>query len=116
MPYTSRSDDNAHAIRYYEANKEAAKERHRQWRRNNPIRYAYLGQRHTSNQRGVEFNLTFEQFRDFWGDDFPLRGNYSEDMQMCRYGDKGAYELGNIYKATKIENQTGPRNRKEIWP
>lgn len=113
MPYARERDKVAHSARYYEANKRAAKKRARQWKVDNPLRYAWLGQRHTSKQRGVEFNLTFEQFKEFWGSDFCLRGKRNHDLQMCRYGDNGHYELGNIYKATKSENKAGPREKDE---
>ena len=80
-----------------------------------PAIHAYWGQRHTSKQRDVEFKLTFEEWMGWWGDDLVLRGRKRNELQMCRYGDVGAYELGNIYKATQAENDAGPRF-KEIDP
>jgi hypothetical protein len=57
----------------------------------------------------VEFNLTFEEWVEWWGENFWRRGRKPGDLQMCRYGDEGAYELGNIYMATLEENDAGPR-------
>ena len=111
MPYLSKAAAKARGVRYYNANKEAHKVRRQQWKRNNPIRLAWLNQRHSANQRGIVFNLTFEEFRDFWGDDFAQRGKREDDLQMGRYGDRGAYEIGNIYKATTLENKAGPREK-----
>lgn len=109
MPYADIADVRAAAAKAYTADKGYFATKFQHWKAKNPKRYAWLGQRHTSRQRGVEFNLTFEQWRDWWGEDFHLRGKRVSDLQMCRYGDKGAYELGNIYKATKHENQVSPR-------
>ncbi len=54
--------------------------------------------------RNIEFYLTLDEWTDWWGSDFLRRGNKKDDLCMCRYGDKGHYELGNIYKATMSQN------------
>jgi hypothetical protein len=54
--------------------------------------------------RGIGFELTFEQWMEWWGEDLPKRGRGPLDLQMCRKGDAGPYALGNIYKGTAREN------------
>lgn len=109
MPYALEVDKQARSARHYADNREYFSKKHQRWKDENPKKYAFLGQRHTSKQRGVEFNLTFAEWVAFWGDDFHLRGIRNENLQMCRYGDVGAYEVGNIYKDTKLINRIGPR-------
>jgi len=113
MPYARIEDVQACSRRRYVRDPGYFAGKHATWKQKNPKRYAWLGQRHTSKQRGVEFNLTFEEFVEFWGDDFETRGTGWGQLQMGRYGDVGAYEVGNIYKATKEENQVGPRYKEE---
>lgn len=55
-------------------------------------------------QRGIEWKLTFEQWLEWWGGDLDRRGPHRDELGMQRYHDKGAYELGNIYKGRPAEN------------
>ena len=109
MPYANPEDQIAYSARRYVANREAWLQKNVKHRADNPKMHAFLGQRHTSKQRGVEFKLTFEEWVAWWGDDFEHRGRRHYQLQMCRYGDEGAYELGNIYKASQSENKDRPR-------
>lgn len=58
--------------------------------------------------RGVPFDLTFDQWYNWWlshGVDRNLpRVNNSDTLCMCRTGDQGPYNLDNIYCATKRQN------------
>ena len=81
----------------------------KRWRLANPHRDAYIKQRSGAKGRGVEFEISFEEWVEWWGEDFELRGFSKGGLQMCRYGDEGAYELGNIYKATGKENNAMTR-------
>ena len=116
MPYADYANTLAHAARRYESDKPYHWNKAQRWKAENPKRYAWLGQRNTSKRRGVEFNLTFEEWRDFWGSDFHKRGRKMDDLCMGRYGDVGAYELGNIYKCTNRENKGAPRLKPDILP
>jgi len=110
MPFLHKWAEQAYQRARYRAYREQSRIKTQRWKLKNPKRYAYLGQRHTSKQRGIEFNLTFEEFVEFWGDDFSCRGTKNpEDLQMCRYDDEGPYQIGNIYKASKSENSNRPR-------
>jgi len=58
----------------------------------------YGMQRAAAKQRGVEFNLTFDEWHDWWlntghADE---RGKGKGTYCMARLNDAGAYELGNI--------------------
>jgi hypothetical protein len=63
---------------------------------------------HKSNaaQRGVPFLLTFEEWKAIWLESgkWEMRGKGSTKYCMCRYGDKGAYEIGNVFIATNSIN------------
>ena len=113
MPYANYADKLAHSKRVYRADPEYAAAKHRRHKAANPKLHAYWGQRHTCKQRCVPFKLSFAEWVGWWGDDFELRGRRHNQLQMCRYGDRGAYELGNIYKATQAENDAGPRYKTE---
>lgn len=73
----------------------------------------YYDQKHQAAKRGIDFNLTYEEWITWWGDDLDKRGNGPNDLCMCRYKDQGAYELGNIYKDTRRNNSIeGMKNYK----
>jgi len=74
-----------------------------------PKRYAFQQQRTKARRRGIEFLLTLEAWIAWWGSDFEFRGTAYDSLQMCRFDDEGPYRIGNIYKASKSENSSGPR-------
>lgn len=65
---------------------------------------AFLSQKSHAKQRGVEWRLTFDQWLEWWGDDIYQRGSGAMSLQMQRFHDKGAYELGNIVKGHPKQN------------
>lgn len=108
MPYANPEDKRAHSRRYYAKRTDYYKAKCYAHRAENPKLHAYWGQRHTCKQRAIPFRMTFEEWVEWWGDDFERRGAGRNQLCMCRYADRGAYELGNIYKATNAENKAGP--------
>lgn len=69
----------------------------------------YNGAKSRSNQRGIDFKLSFDQWYDWWlsnGVDKNKKQppKTKDTLCMCRYGDIGPYELSNIYCATVSEN------------
>ena len=64
-------------------------------------------QRANAKQRGVEFKMTFEQWSELWGARLDERGVRLGQLVMCRNGDAGAYEAGNV----RIDTNSG--NMKE---
>jgi hypothetical protein len=65
---------------------------------------AYRNQKYGAKRRGIEWQLTFEQWLEFWGDDLPERGRGRHNLSMQRPCDSGPYALGNIRKGTPKDN------------
>ncbi|MEB2544295.1 hypothetical protein [Burkholderia cenocepacia] len=86
-------------------------------------RIAFSVQRHNAGRRGIGWELTFEQWLEWWGDDIERRGVHPGDLQMQRIADAGPYALGNIKKGTPkqnaqtraavLRNRQGQQNRME---
>lgn len=68
-------------------------------------RHAYHCQKNNAKNRGIEFKLTYQEWIDWWGEDIEKRGSHRNGLQMQRYGDEGAYELGNIKKGYPKDNR-----------
>lgn len=66
----------------------------------------YRMQKVHSKSRGIEFNLTFDEWITWWKSTgkYHLRGKNGLDYCMCRKGDTGPYSLENIYCATNKQN------------
>lgn len=86
--------------------KHAARHRRvaREWELANPIQAAYHKQGRTAKARGIGWEITYEEWLVWWGDDLPRRGKRRDDLCMCREGDAGPYRLDNIYKDTVSGN------------
>jgi hypothetical protein len=69
-----------------------------------PLKEKYWKQKSHAKRRGIEFNLPLQEWLDWWGKDLDARGRGLGKLQMCRFEDKGAYELGNIFKGTHEQN------------
>lgn len=113
MPYANYEDQLAHSKVRYERDKQYHKEKAARWVAQNGMRKKWLDKRASSKRRGVEFNLTYEEFVEFWGDDAHRIGRKYDDLCMGRYDDTGPYEVGNIYKCTNRENKAGPKTKPE---
>lgn len=74
---------------------------------NDSPRDRYHQHKASAKKRGIEFDLTFDEWWEIWSAHFEKRGVGSGDMQMCRTRDEDAYRLGNV----RID--TGLSNRKE---
>ena len=63
------------------------------------LKRCYDQQRNNSKSRNKEFNLTYEEWLNIWAMSGKLekRGRGSAKYCMCRFGDKGAYEVGNVF-------------------
>lgn len=87
-------------------------------------RRKYSAQKKQAQMRGIEWELTFDEWLDWWGIDLDRRGVRAGQLMMCRVGDEGPYKLGNIYKGTPADNgrtrgamywnKYGPRMKEEI--
>ena len=76
---------------------------------NQVSRLRYSRHRSQAKFRGIEFNFTWEQWHAWWleagfdRNDPTIIGGRDRPC-MCRYGDEGAYEPGNVYAATHSQN------------
>jgi hypothetical protein len=70
------------------------------------LRRKFLQQRTNARNRGIDFRLTFEEWRDWWlaTGHVDERGRLRGQWVMARPGDRGAYELGNIICLRAEEN------------
>lgn len=62
-------------------------------------RQKYVQQRSKALDRGIPFNLTYEEWWDIWqkSGKWEQRGRKLGQYVMSRYNDKGAYEIGNVF-------------------
>ena len=60
-----------------------------------------------AKRRGISFLLTFEEWQDIWRSSghWDERGGLPHQYVMARFGDKGAYEVGNVRICTGAENR-----------
>ena len=76
-----------------------------------PYRDVYMQQRRNAHKRNIEFQFTFQQWLDWWGDDISKRGKGKDKLCMARCGDTGPYHPSNVYKSTHADNsKVAPRN------
>ena len=71
---------------------------------------AWDKQRQLAARRGIQFNLTYEEWFTWWHEALAQRGSGAErgkvhgQWMMCRLHDQGPYEVGNIYCGTQADN------------
>lgn len=70
------------------------------------VRNAFKTQRKQAQYRGIGWSLNFRQWLEIWRASGKLdqRGGGSNEYVMSRYGDKGNYEVGNVFINTKSMN------------
>lgn len=79
----------------------------------------FMAHKENAARRGIEFSLTFDQWIKIWKDSgkFSERGRGAAKYCMSRYGDKGAYEVGNVFiqlgKVNVAEGNLGKAMRED---
>ena len=70
-------------------------------------RHKYACHKGKAKHRGIEFNLTYEQWWDIWQQSgkWNQRGPNKGQYVMSRYNDIGAYEVGNVFIQLSEENR-----------
>ncbi len=70
-------------------------------------RHKYACHKSKAKQRGIAFNLTYEQWWDIWQQSgkWEQRGARKGCYVMSRYNDVGAYEIGNVFIQPHEENR-----------
>lgn len=79
---------------------------------------AFKSQKAGAAARGIGWELTFEEWLSFWGNDIDRRGSGRNSLQMQRFADTGPYALGNIRKGVPAQNSATysamSQNRKAV--
>jgi hypothetical protein len=65
---------------------------------------AFSRQKSGAALRGIGWELTFDQWLAWWGDDLDRRGQGHEQLQMQRLADTGPYRLDNVRKGNPRHN------------
>lgn len=70
-------------------------------------RHKYACHKSKAKQRGIMFNLTYEEWWDIWQQSgkWELRGPNKGQYVMSRYNDVGPYEIGNVFIQPSEENR-----------
>jgi hypothetical protein len=71
------------------------------------IRRAYKDQKASAKTRGIPFLLTFDEWWQIWRDSghWHERGGRRGQCCMARYGDHGAYRVGNVKITMREDNR-----------
>ena len=75
-----------------------------QWRKDNPLKWAWFTQRQNARRRGIEFLFSFREWLSEWGEQIEQRGKAADELCMARIGDEGPYAPGNVEIITNSEN------------
>jgi hypothetical protein len=69
-------------------------------------RKAYTTHRLNAVRRGIEFQISFEEWFIWWKTDnrWEKRGNRKGNLVMARENDEGPYRIGNVFCATLEDN------------
>jgi len=64
-----------------------------------PYKKAYSQHKSNAKTRNIEFKLTFDEWKQIWVDSgkWDQRGRGANKYCMCRIGDLGCYEIGNVF-------------------
>lgn len=59
----------------------------------------YTQHKSNAKARGIEFRLTLDEWKQIWLDSgkWEQRGRGADKYCMCRIGDAGCYEIGNVF-------------------
>jgi hypothetical protein len=87
-------------------------------RRRSSPRHRFIQQRAGANRRGIPWRLTFGQWWRIWQESghWEERGCERGQYCMCRPGDQGAYELGNVIIALHSANSSEATRGKKRTP
>lgn len=84
----------------------------------------WIQQKNQAQFRKEPWELTFETWKEIWGDDYQYKGRASQDLCMTRRDDQGAWTRDNVEIVTRREHvirqglkrgpewRCGPRKKK----
>ena len=94
--------------KYYEENKEEVKNNNKEYEKNfiKTPKGKYSIQKRKATRRGIEWELTFEEWFKIWQDSgkWDFRGCNKNQYVMCRTGDIGSYSKDNVFIDTNSNN------------
>lgn len=64
----------------------------------------YLAHKSSAKQRGIEFDLTYDDWLTIWGQKLTDRGRLAGQYGMLRTRDEGGYSVGKVRIGTPKEN------------
>lgn len=75
---------------------------------------AYYHQAYNARDRGIAFEITFDEWWNIWEKWFHMRGRGKNALCMARKNDSGPYAVGNVYLTTNLGNalDVKPERRK----
>lgn len=78
----------------------------KQWKQNNPYKYAYQTLKDNAKRRGKEFDLTFEEFKSFCHnvDYIQNKGKTSRSLTIDRIDERLGYTKENIQALPLSDN------------
>lgn len=78
----------------------------RMWRQNNPLQYAYQTSKHNAKRRGKQFDLSFEEYKEFVikVDYIKKKGVHANSMHIDRIEEDKGYTKGNLQPLTNSQN------------
>jgi len=79
----------------------------------NIYKQRYFEQKQAARQRGISFELTFDQWFAIWQDSgkWELRGRGKGSYVMSRIGDVGPYAIDNVYIIVQEQNASEGSSR-----
>ncbi len=80
----------------------------RKWKLKNPVRYSWQSHKDNAKRRNIEFDLTFDQFKEFCEevDLLTKKGKHKRSYTIDRIDNTKGYTIGNIQKLTRKENSS----------
>ena len=69
------------------------------------IKSQYESHKSSAKSRGIEFALSFEEWKEIWGDKIHQRGTGAGQLGMLRLRDEGGYTKDNVRIGTPKENR-----------
>ena len=64
----------------------------------------YNQQKAGAKKRGIEWQLSFDEWLEFWGEDIDKRGRGHDQLCMQRFHDQGPYHPSNVKKGYAKQN------------
>lgn len=101
--YIKNKDSKLASVKEYrEQNKDKITETYLKWKQSPKGRYSDHKKR--ARSRGIPFLLTFSEWWNIWESSGKWEERGTHGYVMCRTGDLGAYEVGNVRVDTFLNN------------